>query len=215
MLNEINSFIFDLDDTLVESERLNVFLISDYFKGEWELDLDEEDRNIVFGYSWQHIYDFITKKYALPVSIAEVQDDVIARKRNYLSNNKLKVATGLEKVLALPMRKVIVSGSGKDEINIMLENVGLCGSFEALFSVDDYINGKPAPDGFLMALNYLRVARQNVVVFEDSKGGIVSAREAGLTSVFMKEFAVADHSHMADHSFSDFNEFYAYYLQLA
>ena len=212
MTDKIKAFIFDLDDTLVESEWLNIQLITEYFADTWRIPLDEEDQNIVYGYSWQHIYSFLINKYSISTTADLVQEGVMAKKRQYLSCNRLKVASGLDKVLALPVRKVIVSGSGKEEIRVMLQNVALHDYFEAHFSVDDYVKGKPAPDGFLMAMSYLGVKPEEALVFEDSKSGLTAAREAGVTSIFMKEFAGTDHAAQADYSFNDFSSFHQDFL---
>ncbi len=63
MFSNIKGFIFDLDDTIVETEQLNVELISDYFQKKWKIRLDLTDKERVFGHSWQHIYHFIINKY--------------------------------------------------------------------------------------------------------------------------------------------------------
>jgi len=213
MLKKIKGFIFDLDDTIVESEQLNVDLISEYFHGTCHIDLDDEDKNVVFGHPWQHIYDFIITKYNLPISIDDVQSGVVKRKKEYLKNHKLKVATGIDLVLGLAVRNVIVSGSGKEEIKIMLENVHLSLYFEHIISADDYEMGKPEPDGFIMALDYLGLAHDEVLAFEDSKSGIEAAKKAGLPTVFIKEFAQEDYSGMSDLSFDHFKSFYDYFLK--
>lgn len=214
-MRDIAAFIFDMDDTLIESEALNVRLIGDYFKAVWKLRLDEQDAAFVYGHSWQDIYNHLIKKYELASTINDIQLGVMGFKQTYLQCHRLNVASGLLPVLALPPRKVIVSGSGKQEIEIMLSNAGLAHHFETTFSVDEYEKGKPDPAGFVMALNYLGLRPEQALVFEDSRSGLQSARNAGVRSVFLREFADQDHSAHADLTFVDFQQFYEYYCALA
>jgi HAD superfamily hydrolase (TIGR01509 family) len=213
MFSEIKGFIFDLDDTLVETEKLNVKLITHYFYDTWKISLDNEDKDIVFGHSWQDIYTFIINKYSLPISIYDAKGAVLKRKNVYLKQNKLTLAKGADLVVKMPVKKVIVSGSAKDEIKMILENINMSEHFDASFSSDDYGKGKPEPDGYLMALEYLNLSPDKVLVFEDAISGIDGAKKAGMTTVFIKEFAKDDCSHIADFSFQDFEVFYKQFMK--
>ncbi|MEG3165724.1 HAD-IA family hydrolase [Sphingomonas sp. PB2P19] len=48
-----------------------------------------------------------------------------------------------------------------------------------LISAEDAVNGKPAPDCFLLAAKRLGVASQDCLVFEDAPAGIAAAEAAG------------------------------------
>ena len=48
-----------------------------------------------------------------------------------------------------------------------------------LISAEDVLNGKPAPDGFLLAAKRLGVAIERCLVFEDAPAGIQAAEAAG------------------------------------
>ena len=111
------------------------------------------------------------------------------------------------------MRKVIVSGSGREEIKIITENIQLDRHFEYFLSVDDYKHGKPDPAGFIMALNYLNLAYDEVLAFEDARSGIEAAKKIGIPTVFIKEFAKDDYSSMADFSYETFKAFYDQFVQ--
>jgi beta-phosphoglucomutase len=213
MLSDIRAFIFDLDDTLVETEKLNVKLMSEYFSDCWRIRLDNEDRDIVFGHSWQHIYNSIISKYSLPISIHEAKEAVLKRKSFYLRQNKLNLATGADLVIKIPVRKVIVSGSAREEIRMILDNIQISSYFDAFFSSDDYGKSKPEPDGYLMALHYLKLAPSKVLVIEDAISGIEAARKAGIRAVFIKEFAKDDCSSIADFSFQDLKAFYEEFVK--
>lgn len=205
------AFIFDLDDTIVSSERLNVELIQAMFSDNWGIELDEGDKEYIFGHSCEDIYGRLIKKYDLDTSIDIIVSEEMVAKRKWLSKNILEIAKGIEDVLKLSGEKVIVSGSSGPVIQMSLDNVGLADYFSTFFSSDDYENGKPAPDGFKMAIDYLKVPAEKILAFEDSTSGIRAAKAAGLDCVFIRQFALDDASELADASYENFAVFYQDY----
>ena len=78
----------------------------------------------------------------------------------------------------------IVSGAFRAEIEPVLAAAGLTELFGAVVTADDVVNGKPAPDGYLHALDLIGgVAPADVVAFEDTEAGVASAKAAGLRCV--------------------------------
>jgi HAD superfamily hydrolase (TIGR01509 family) len=74
----------------------------------------------------------------------------------------------------------VVSGSARSEIEPVLEAAGLSSSIAALVAAEDVEHGKPAPDGYLRALELLEVGPQEALAVEDSDVGIAAAKAAGL-----------------------------------
>ncbi len=213
-LSRVQALIFDMDDTIIRTERLNIQLINEFFKEKYNIDLDEEDNEYVFGHDWQAIYTFILEKYKLDGDIYDIQEKFLEKKRAYLQEHQVEVAEGINEVLSIDVPKVIVSGSGKTEIQMLLDNAGLDGRFDASFSIDEYGRGKPEPDGFLEALKHLGIKAKYALVFEDSLSGIEAAKKAGIPCVFMSQFAEHNHSEHADMSFKTFHDFYSYWRSL-
>ena len=79
----------------------------------------------------------------------------------------------------------IASGALRHEIERILAQVGLADCFAAIVSAEDVRAGKPSPEGFLGALDRLRVrlpglAPGECLVIEDSQPGVEGARRAGM-----------------------------------
>jgi len=76
----------------------------------------------------------------------------------------------------------LVSGAFRAEIEPVLEAAGIAPLFTTVVTADDVEHGKPAPDGYLLALRQLGVelGPDEVVAFEDTEAGIASAKAAGL-----------------------------------
>ena len=71
----------------------------------------------------------------------------------------------------------VVTNSNKRAAEALLDCIGL-GNIP-LLSANDVKHGKPNPEPYAKAMLALGVSPRNCVVFEDSKGGAVSARAAG------------------------------------
>lgn len=83
----------------------------------------------------------------------------------------------------------IASGALHEEVDHVLAIAGLRGLFAAVVCIDDVEHGKPAPDGYLLALERLNKDREepvvaaDVLVFEDADVGVASAHAAGMRCV--------------------------------
>jgi len=81
---------------------------------------------------------------------------------------------------------VIVSGALRSEIELGLAALDVRSSVAHIVAAEDVLRCKPDPEGYLLALGWLRAAypsvrRSDVIVIEDSLAGVDSARAAGLS----------------------------------
>ena len=90
----------------------------------------------------------------------------------------------------------LVSSSGRDYINRMMQATGLKDYFQVLIGAEDVEKEKPAPDGFLMAAQLLSIKPNECVVIEDAEKGILAAKNAG-----MKVIAIPT-AHTSNNNFS-------------
>ena len=88
-------------------------------------------------------------------------------------------AVACVRALAASMPVALVSGSSREEIEIILHGLGILGCFQFFLGAEDYPKSKPAPDGYQKAFRQLGVQGGESVIFEDSAAGIESAHAAG------------------------------------
>ena len=99
----------------------------------------------------------------------------------------------LDALHAAGRRVGLASNSARAFVERVLDVAGLAASrFEALVTVDDVQNPKPAPDLYLEACSRLGAAPERSVALEDSPPGVASARAAGLYVIAVPYFA--DHA---------------------
>jgi HAD superfamily hydrolase (TIGR01509 family) len=84
----------------------------------------------------------------------------------------------------------IASGARRTEIESALDSIGLKRYFTVVVAAEDFVLGKPNPESFLLALEWLNAARdttpilpEECLVIEDSVGGVRGARAAGMRCV--------------------------------
>ncbi len=177
------AYLFDCDGTIADSMPLH-YNAWKAVLADWNCVYEEE-----LFYSWggkpvRNIIADLNQIHGLKMPI----EDVATRKENlYLAQiPQLKaIPEVLEHIEAehgrIPF--AVVSGSTRDSVVGSLTVLGLMDKFDAIVSADDYKNGKPAPDGYLLAAERLGVAPADCLVFEDTEMGIEAATAAGMASV--------------------------------
>ena len=203
--SRIHALIYDFDDTVVESERINDRLFSEFLRTEHGIDLSREELDYLYGFSWSGVFEWLATHRGLRPAREEIWHRFLEIKRAFLRGTNLRIATGFDRMLALPVPQAIVSGSTREEVRMMMDNIHLpADSVDFILCDEDTDAGKPDPEGFLRAAARLGVPVGEILVFEDSPAGIEAARRAGMTVAFVAELASRDNAALADLRFESF-----------
>ncbi|WP_295103578.1 HAD family phosphatase [uncultured Microbacterium sp.] len=175
----IDLVIFDCDGVLVDSERLSI----------------EVDRRVLADLGWELSSDEIVHRF-VGRSAAYFRSEIESFLRSPLRDDweatyqpwyvaafaELIAVDGVERALDEIVTATCVASSGTHaKIRRTLGMTGLLPRFEGrIFSVDDVVVGKPAPDLFLHAADRLGVDPEHCAVVEDSRFGVRAARAAGM-----------------------------------
>jgi HAD superfamily hydrolase (TIGR01509 family) len=81
----------------------------------------------------------------------------------------------------------VATSSRKEQAIKMLGKAGVLKYFAAITGGDEVVNGKPAPDIFLLAAQRLGQSACDCVGFEDSAAGLKALHAAGIRSIFIKD----------------------------
>src|SRR5262249_13358771 len=150
--------IFDCDGVLVDSELLAHAAVAELMTRLGRPMTVDEALGLFAGKRLREM--LATAEAALrgpvPTGMAEeARPQVLARLRD-----ELQPVEGVRAAIeALPYRRCVASSSSPERIRISLEATGLAPLFGAdVFSAEQVVNGKPAPDLFLLAARTLAAA---------------------------------------------------------
>jgi len=173
--------LFDLDGTLVDSERENVESVV-LAARRWHVELDADMRKFIVGHSWNEIHARIQRDYGLQVDMGVLIAAAVEEKRVLFASQGYQALPG---ALALVRRLcgrtglAIVSGSSRVEVRETIAGIGLTECFQHLLGAEDYSQGKPHPEGYQSAMHLLGVAPRACIVIEDAEPGILAGKAAG------------------------------------
>lgn len=178
--------LWDLDGTLVDS--------GDFHFQSWQIAMGREGETLSrekFAKSFGQKNDQILRNWLGPDAtqdkIRQVGDDKEAEYRRLARQHGLTALSGarewVARLRASGWRQAIASSAPRQNIDVMLELVGLAGAFDTIVSAEDVTLGKPDPQVFLTAAARLEVPADRAVVVEDAAAGIEAARRAGMKSI--------------------------------
>ena len=92
---------------------------------------------------------------------------------------------GLDELLDLldsrNIAKAVATSTERRTAVAQLTAAGLLNRFAAVATGDEVVNGKPAPDLYLLAAQRIGIEPAHCIVFEDAEAGAIAAHRAGMT----------------------------------
>lgn len=183
----MKGIFFDMDGVLLDSMSYHAEAMYKALKLELDYELDKKWIFLLEGMPAEKFLQEIFKRN--PPKNVSVNQDMLLR----IVNLKKKIFKEIENVTLIDgvhelleemdktsCIKAIVSGSSRKEVEYMIEKkIGIL-NFDIVISGDDVTKGKPDPQPYLTALKKTNLAREDVLVVENSPLGIMSAYNAKL-----------------------------------
>jgi beta-phosphoglucomutase len=202
----IRAFVFDLDGTLVETEKLKAL---SYARAAKELrpDLDEHEVDAAFaefvGRSRQEVAVGLMRRFRLDDAARERMEEFGVRKpwqayvrirlliyEALLSDPDRVRSVRYPHNLALlsDVRRrgyltALATQSHREEALRVLEILGITDEFDVIATREDVEHGKPDPEMHLLVARELGVESKECLAIEDSPAGIEAALAAGAQAI--------------------------------
>jgi beta-phosphoglucomutase family hydrolase len=177
------AYLFDCDGTIVDSMPLHYVAWKETLE-EWNCVYEEK---LFYAWGGRPVTEIISRLNEMQG--LKMPIEAVARRKeiHYLNQlAHLKVIPEVVEQIEAQHGRIplaVVSGSRRESVVNSLTSVHLLDKFDTMVCAEDYKNGKPAPDAFLLAAERLGVAPKDCLVFEDTDLGIQAATAAGMASV--------------------------------
>ena len=185
----IRAFLFDLDGTLVDTERLWVAAAEQVLRDKGHPVTHEQALGLIYGRAWGDIRDEMLRDY--PDAFADTADlerqmGAVFEALKGECDVRIHSSIDLLRRLAATHTIAVVSGSSRSVIDEMLRVAGVAGLVATVVSTEDTPRGKPDPAPFALAAERLGLLPEHCLVFEDSRAGVLSARAAGMRVIALQ-----------------------------
>lgn len=181
----VKAVIFDLDGTIIGSEKLQ--------SNAYEMVLKEYGKKPILnsvgvahipGVRAKDVWPLLKKQYNITEDVKILTDKKRAYFFKILKESNIKPNSGFFKLFKLLQKEnikmCIATGSPLRHIQLITKRFKINNSFEAYVSGEDVSHGKPHPEIYQKALQKLGISPEYVVALEDSGPGVESARTAGI-----------------------------------
>jgi beta-phosphoglucomutase len=208
----IQAIVFDFDGVLADSEPLHLMAYQEVLSGLGVTFTREEYYAAYLGYDDAGVFNALAEAQGwamdAPKLSALIADkgrvfDAIVETTDVLYPGAAACIEGLAGEFALG----IASGALRPEIEAVLRRARLERHFRFIVASGDTPRSKPAPDPYIRAAELLALAPAACLAIEDSRWGIVSAKEAGLACVGITTTYPARELVMADRIIDSLSEF--------
>ncbi len=185
----ITGFLFDLDGTLVDSERESGEAMARALLHGQGIAVEQSDKDFVIGRSWVAIYERLQQRYP---QLTWDRRDVIAhtamKRDEVFAELGVTVLPGAREVLrwTRDRPRALVTGSSRVEVTQVLPLISSDAVFDVIYAAEDVARSKPHPDGYQAAMRQLGLEPCQCLVIEDSVSGIAAGRAAGCLVVAVR-----------------------------
>jgi beta-phosphoglucomutase len=187
-------FLFDMDGTIVDNMDYHLIAWREFLKSHGIEMTDEELHYKMRG----TIEEGVRRNLGEHLSDEEVAALGFQKEQMYrdLYAPHLKLIDGLEDFLQTARKQnikiALVTAANIHNVNFTLDGLNIRTYFDTIVTGDDVKNGKPDPEGFLIAAERFGAKASECIVFEDSIHGIRAADAAQMRTMLIGDLVKND-----------------------
>ncbi len=189
-MNEIKAVLFDLDGTLIDTEK--------YYQIVWPkavahfgYEMTKEQALQLRSLGRPFAPERFKSWYGEEFDYAEVRAYRKKLFEEVIANEGLHLKPGAEDILKwLKERGILIStatATDEERTTRYLKKVGLLNYFDKICCATQVKEGKPSPDLYIYAAEQVGVPKENCIAVEDAPNGVRSAHAAVIPTVYIPD----------------------------
>lgn len=184
-LNQFEAFIFDLDGTLINSEKYHVAAFADAVKSQSGYEITEEEGREFFDMNTLAYVPILNERHGLKIDAEAALEAKRAHVEKNFKTEVFSYAVGFYHSWSKRKRIAMASNSPKLFVKNALVSARMIDWFEVVCTANDVEKRKPDPEMYLLTASLMNLKPEQILVFEDSRAGVEAAKAAGCSVVLM------------------------------
>ncbi len=181
----IKGVLFDFDGTIVDSERSRFESINKTLE-RYNIKISKNDWNKKYlRLNTRPIFEQILKENNIDADSNLLYDESHKLREKIIINGGVDIIPNFFEFYNFlkkqNIKMIICSGGKKEFMELILKKINLKDIL--YFGRESYDNVKPAPDAYLKGLEILNLMPEEVLVFDDSYNGLLSAKNAKIDKI--------------------------------
>lgn len=182
----MNTVLFDLDDTLIESMHVWEDAIVHLFKKmDLVMDIDEA-RRIFFTMKFSEVLTYIKKRFHTVQDenwmFNEVHKDILDQYENHIQAKKGALEY-IKKCASENKKMAVLTSNSKVLTETVLKRLGMIEYLQGIYSADELKMTKRSTKIFEFVLSQLETSPKDTILFEDSLYAIQTAQKLGIECI--------------------------------
>lgn len=191
----VNAVIFDMDGTLIDTERLYMQYWMQILQ-DLGYELPYERALELRGLGKSKINEMFRAMFGIKFDYENAASRIKKMLEQEIMKNGLPKKAGADEILMYLKLKgyktAVATSTPYDRASYLLKVAGLAGMFDHIISAESVKRGKPFPDVYEYVCRQLGEMPADCIAVEDAPNGVISGAEAGCKVVMVPDLTEPD-----------------------